>query len=154
MSSAGGALVVHEDRLLLLRRAIDPWRGAWCGPGGFCGEGEDVASAVVREAREEAGIEIELTGYLGQWVDEYAPGSDVGDDPGYCCVSYFHARVVGDPRPRADGVEMTEWGWFEAGDLPRPLAPAPGNGEAIYAAWRESRKRAQRPASSSEPMNG
>ena len=136
MNVAAGALVVADGKLLLLRRSIDPWRGAWCAPGGFCDEGEDLASAVVRETREEAGIEIEVTGYLGQWVDEYRPGSDEGDDPTYACVSYFHARVVGEARPQADGVEMSEWGWFEPDALPQPLAPAPGNGAAIYAAWR------------------
>ena len=138
MNAAAGALVVHEGRLLLLRRSIEPWRGAWCAPGGFCDEGEDVAAAAIREAREEAGLEIELTGYLGQWVDEYVAGTDEGDDPAYCCVAYFHARVVGHPAPRADGVEMAELGWFAPDDLPRPLAPSPGHGEEIYAAWAAS----------------
>lgn len=139
MHAASGAMIVHEGKLLLLRRSIEPWRGAWCAPGGFCDEGEDAAAAAVREAREEAGLAIEVTGYVGQWVDEYAAGSDEGDDPTYCCVSYFHARVVGDPHPQADGVEMAEVGWFDPDDLPRPLAPAPGHGEEIYAAWRGSR---------------
>jgi ADP-ribose pyrophosphatase YjhB (NUDIX family) len=137
MSSAVGALVEHEGKLLLLRRAIEPWAGAWCAPGGFCDEGESLADAAVREAFEEAGLRIELTGYLGQWVDEYSPGTDDGVDAEYCCVSYFHARVAGDPEPCADGVEMVEWGWFGPDELPRPLAPT-GNGERIYAAWRES----------------
>lgn len=134
MSSAAGALVVHDGKLLLLRRAIEPWRGAWCAPGGFCDEGEDVAAAAIREAREEAGVEIELTGYHGQWVDQYTPGSDDGDDPSYCCVTYFRARVVGEPAPQADGAEMSEWGWFAPDELPRPLAPEL-HGEEIYGSW-------------------
>jgi 8-oxo-dGTP diphosphatase len=137
MSSAGGAMIVHDGKLLMQRRAIEPWLGAWCVPGGFCDEGEDAESAAVREAYEEAGVRIELTGYLGQWVDLYRPGTDDGDDPAYCCVSYFHARVVGSPEPRVDGVESDEVGWFAPDELPRPLAP-PGNGERIYAAWRTS----------------
>lgn len=140
MSSASGALIERDGKLLLLRRAIEPWRGAWCAPGGFCDEGEDVAAAAIREAREEAGLEIEITGYLGQWVDEYyAPGED-GDDASYCCVSYLHARVVGDAEPRVDGVEMDEVGWFAPDELPRPLAP-PARGEEIYAAWAASARR-------------
>lgn len=135
MNAAAGALVVHDGKLLLLRRSIEPWLGAWCAPGGFCDAGEDVAAAAIRETREEAALEIELTGYLGQWVDVYTPGADDGDDPSYCCVSYFHAQVVGDPTPRLDDVEMDDWGWFGPDELPRPLAPAPGHGEEIYAAW-------------------
>ena len=137
MNSAAGALIVHDGKLLLLRRAIEPWRGAWCAPGGFCVEGEDVAAAAIRETREEAGIEIGITGYLGQWVDAYAPLGDDGDDPSYCCVSYLHARVVGDPQLRVDGIEMDDAGWFAPDDLPRPLAPAV-HGEEIYAAWARS----------------
>jgi 8-oxo-dGTP diphosphatase len=137
MNAAAGAMVVHDGRLLLLRREIEPWRGAWCAPGGFSDEGEELVATAVRETREEAGLEIEVTGYLGQWVDEYRAGTADGDDPSYCCVSYFHARVVDSADARPDGVEMSDWGWFEPDRLPRPLAPAV-NGERIYAAWRES----------------
>lgn len=137
MSSAASALVVHDGKLLLQRRAIEPWLGAWCAPGGFCSEGEDAASAAVRETFEEVGLLVEVTGYVGHWVDEYSSGGDDGLDPSYCAVSYFHARVVGDAEPLADGVESSEWGWFGPDELPHPLAP-PANAEAIYAAWRES----------------
>ena len=136
MSSAAGAMVVHDGKLLMQRRAIEPWRGAWCAPGGFCNEGEELAETAVREAFEEAGIRIEITGYLGQWVDLYGPGTEDGADPEYCCVSYFHARVVGSTDVRIDA-ESDDIGWFAPDVLPRPLAPE-GNGERIYAAWRAS----------------
>lgn len=136
MNSAACALVVHDDKLLLQRRAIEPWLGSWCAPGGFCSEGEDACSAAVRETFEEVGVRIEVTAYLGHWVAEYSPGSDDGLDPAYCAVSYFHARLADDAEPRVDGVESSEWGWFAPDELPHPLAP-PANAEAIYAAWRE-----------------
>jgi ADP-ribose pyrophosphatase YjhB (NUDIX family) len=136
MSSAAGAMIVHDGRLLMQRRAIEPWLGAWSVPGGFCDEGEDVEAAAVREAYEEAGVRIELTGYVGHWVDLYRPGTDEGDDPTYCCVSYFHARVLGPPELRIDS-ESDDVGWFAPDELPRPLAPS-GNGEKIYAVWRQA----------------
>lgn len=134
MSSAAGALIVHDGKLLLQRRAIEPWRGAWCAPGGFCNEGEDLESAAIREAFEEAGVQIELTGYLGQWVDLYTPGSEDGEDPSYCCVTYFHARLVGSTELRIDA-ESDDIGWFAAEALPQPLAPPGGHSDGIYAAW-------------------
>jgi hypothetical protein len=71
-------------------------------------------------------------------VDEYAPAGEDGADASYCCVSYLHARLVGDGvEPRVDGVEMDAFGWFAPDELPRPLAP-PGHGEEIYAAWAAS----------------
>lgn len=134
---AAAALVVHESRLLLLRRGIEPWRGEWCAPGGFCDGDEHPIAAAEREALEEAGLRVRVTGYLGHWIDEYGPGSDDGVDPEHVAVSYYHARVVGSPELRVDAAEMLEGGWFPPDGLPEPLAPA-GNGERIYAAWRDA----------------
>jgi len=55
-------LVVNErNEVLLLRRSgTAPRRaGEWDFPGGFVDAGEDLTAAVIRETREEAGIEIE-----------------------------------------------------------------------------------------------
>ena len=49
-----------EHRLLLVRRAIEPGYGKWVFPGGYVDRGEEVHVAAVREAREEAGLEIRL----------------------------------------------------------------------------------------------
>ena len=47
-----------DGRVLLGRRAIEPWLGFWDTPGGFVSPGESLEDAVRRELREEAGIEI------------------------------------------------------------------------------------------------
>lgn len=49
-----------EGRVLLIRRAIEPGYGRWVFPGGYVDRGEEVRVAAVREAREEAGLEIRL----------------------------------------------------------------------------------------------
>jgi ADP-ribose pyrophosphatase YjhB (NUDIX family) len=129
------ALVVHDGKLLLVRRAHDPWRGAWCAPSGFCDGPEHPVAAAEREAREEAGVDVRVTGYLGTWIDPYdddpaATGVDV------VSVAYFHATLLGEPDAvRVDEAEASEVGWFEPDALPSPLAPV-GSGRAIYAAWR------------------
>ncbi|MBG0818657.1 NUDIX hydrolase [Planomonospora sp. ID82291] len=51
------AVVLDGDRVLLLDSAKGP---GWIYPGGHLEPGEDPAQAVVREVREEAGLEIEL----------------------------------------------------------------------------------------------
>ncbi len=52
--------VVHDatGRLLLIRRATDPGRGQWSLPGGRVEPGETDAEAVIRELREETGLEV------------------------------------------------------------------------------------------------
>jgi ADP-ribose pyrophosphatase YjhB (NUDIX family) len=46
--------------LLLLKRAIEPGLGKWVFPGGYVDRGEEVVRAAVREAREEAGLEVRI----------------------------------------------------------------------------------------------
>ena len=55
-----GALAVHEGKVLLCRRAIEPRYGYWTLPAGFMENGETVAQAALRETLEEAGARIEL----------------------------------------------------------------------------------------------
>ncbi len=56
-----------SGRCLLLRRSADSrnFPGRWEWPGGKVDPGEDFVSALVRETREETGLEIEITGLAG-----------------------------------------------------------------------------------------
>lgn len=56
------ALVVNDREEILLVKS--PWRG-WEYPGGLIEPGETFQEALVREVREEAGVEIEITGFVG-----------------------------------------------------------------------------------------
>ena len=49
-----------DDHIVLVRRAIEPGYGKWVFPGGFVDRGEQVPTAAIREAREEAGLDIRL----------------------------------------------------------------------------------------------
>jgi 8-oxo-dGTP diphosphatase len=62
---AVGTIIRTEDsRLVLVRRAIDPGYGLWVFPGGYVDRGEEVTAAAVREAREEAGLDVRLDGLV------------------------------------------------------------------------------------------
>jgi ADP-ribose pyrophosphatase YjhB (NUDIX family) len=54
--------IIHDDRnrVVLVRRAIEPGYGKWVFPGGYVDRGEEVRAAAVREAREEAGLDIRI----------------------------------------------------------------------------------------------
>lgn len=55
-----GTVPVFEGRVLLCRRAIEPRRGYWTLPAGFLETGETTRAGAQREAREEAGVELEV----------------------------------------------------------------------------------------------
>ena len=60
--TAGAA--AGDNRIVLVRRAIEPGYGLWVFPGGYVDRGETVLDAAIREAREEAGLEIRLEGLV------------------------------------------------------------------------------------------
>jgi ADP-ribose pyrophosphatase YjhB (NUDIX family) len=63
-----GSVVVHDDRILLCRRAIEPRKGLWTLPAGFLEEHETPEDGARREAREEACAEILLDGLLAVYT--------------------------------------------------------------------------------------
>ena len=55
-----GAVIVDCGRLVLVRRGAEPALGKWSFPGGAVELGENVRDAVVRETKEECGLDVEL----------------------------------------------------------------------------------------------
>jgi ADP-ribose pyrophosphatase YjhB (NUDIX family) len=58
--AVGTIIRVQDDRLVLVRRAIEPGRGLWVFPGGYVDRGEALLDAAVREAREESGLVVRI----------------------------------------------------------------------------------------------
>ncbi|MEJ1977413.1 MAG: NUDIX hydrolase [Acetobacteraceae bacterium] len=59
-----GSVVVHDGKVLLCRRAIEPRSGFWTLPAGYLELNETTAEGARREALEEAGADIALDGIL------------------------------------------------------------------------------------------
>ena len=53
-----GAVVIKDGKVLLIKRGKEPLRGRWLVPGGTVELGETLREAVVREVREETGLDV------------------------------------------------------------------------------------------------
>jgi ADP-ribose pyrophosphatase YjhB (NUDIX family) len=83
--AVGTIIRTVDGRLVLVRRAIEPGYGLWVFPGGYVDRGEAVTGAAIREAREEAGLDVELE----ELVNIYSYGTRS------LIVIVYSARVVG-----------------------------------------------------------
>ena len=99
-----------EGRLLLGRRGIDPRRGLWDIPGGFCNPDETPEACAVRELREETGCTIELTGFVVHLIDTY------GEDGDHTLNAVYTARIVEGEPVAAD--DVAELAWFALDRIP------------------------------------
>jgi 8-oxo-dGTP diphosphatase len=124
------AVVVEDDegRVLLGRRGIDPARGLWDLPGGFCEAAELPEDAARRELHEETGAEVELRRFLGHSVDRYGEGGD------HTLNCIYVARIVaGEPQPQDDVAELR---WFAPDALPPVKQLAFDNTSEALRRWR------------------
>jgi ADP-ribose pyrophosphatase YjhB (NUDIX family) len=101
-----GAVAVWQDRILLCKRAIEPRIGYWTLPAGYLELNESTEQGAMREAREEAGAELRLTGLLA-----------VYNIPRISQVQIiYRAELVSDAI--AAGIESEEVGLFAQADIP------------------------------------
>lgn len=104
-----GGAVVHQGRLLLVRRASRRGRGNWQVPGGFIEPDETIEQAVIREVEEEAGVITAVEGILGV-RNRY----DV--DSGNSLYIVMLLRLVsGEPTP--DAKEVDRAGYFSLEEI-------------------------------------
>ncbi len=76
-----GVMVVVDGRILLVRRAMNPEKGKWSIPAGFVDSGEDPKETAVREAAEETGLRVAISGlvdvYFNPPAEPGAPGASI-----------------------------------------------------------------------------
>ena len=107
--------IVHDNvgRLLVIQRGQEPAKGRWSLPGGRVHADEPFVDAVMREVREETGLDVVVGEMVGSVVRSAPDGStyDIRD---------FRAFVDGSPTPVAgDDADDARWlGLAELRDLP------------------------------------
>ena len=105
------AIIETEGGIVLIKRKNPP--PGWAIPGGFVDYGETIEDAVIREAKEETGLDINI-------IRQFHTYSDPKRDPRHHTVStIFIASATGTPVAADDAKEA---GIFSRDTLPAVLA--------------------------------
>jgi ADP-ribose pyrophosphatase YjhB (NUDIX family) len=98
------AFIREGERALLVKRGMSPGKGKWALAGGFVDAGEDPQATVIRELREETGVEIAVDGLLVVFHTD-----------GVIAIAYS-ARITGGIVRAGDDADEVRW--FAKDDLP------------------------------------
>jgi ADP-ribose pyrophosphatase YjhB (NUDIX family) len=98
--------VGDRGRIVLVKRAIEPGYGKWVFPGGYVDRGEEITLAALREAREEAGLDVRLDHLIN--IYSYAGRAPV-------IIVYAATMISGELAVDDEGLEARE---FDLDEIP------------------------------------
>jgi len=104
-----GVIIVESGKVLLTKRED---LEVWCLPGGRVDEGESLAETAVREAREETGLEVEITRLVGLY-------SEIGSWSDWHIAGFAGRAVGGNLQSQVD--EVVDICYFAPDALPEDM---------------------------------
>jgi 8-oxo-dGTP diphosphatase len=131
------------DRILLVKRGTVVFKGFWALPGGRVDAGETAEQAVVREVKEETGLNVEIVRKIGEYREMGVQDGIEYDYQPTC----FLVRQVGGGISRQEK-EIKEIRLFTLSELPKKLAFEHSSMIKDYAETREQ------PMSRGTSLNG
>jgi 8-oxo-dGTP diphosphatase len=98
------AITLVDNKVLMIKRKNDPFAGTYTLPGGYVDFGETTRDAIVREVKEETGLDVKVIATLGMYDDPKR-------DPRAHNVSmvYICAFLGGTEKPNPDESEEVKW---------------------------------------------
>lgn len=109
-----GAIIIRDDRVVLVKRAHPPIQGQWSIPGGVLEVGELVRDAAAREAREETGLTVEPGELLGVY-DRVLRDREQRVQYHYVLIDFLCHPLGGELQAASDAAEVR---WFGMEELP------------------------------------
>ena len=98
--------------MLLVRRAVEPAKDLWDLPGGFLEMGEPPLDGMLREVKEETGLEVHVLSLLGVYIDRY----EFQGEKFFTLNHYYVVEPIGGTLRADDDVDAFEW--FDLDSLP------------------------------------
>ena len=118
LPGAAGMIRDANGRVLLQRRRDN---GLWGFPGGLLDLGESVTETLVREFREEVGLDVEPRRLIGVYTSPKFDRAYPNGDTSQLFASFFECEVIGGELRRQES-EVLELGWFDLEHLPPMVA--------------------------------
>jgi 8-oxo-dGTP diphosphatase len=110
-------ILFPENKILLIKRNTLPFVGYWALPGGRMDPGETIKQTIVREVKEETGLDVAIVTIVGEYVEK-----GIKDDVEYeYYPTCFVVKPVGGEIKKQDS-EIQEIKQFSLNALPKPLA--------------------------------
>lgn len=119
--------LVNNNKILVNKRAIEPYKDAFDIPGGFLELGEHPEEAVIREVKEETGLDITIRDLVSVQKDRYGKGED------YLVNFYYVGQVTGGEMKAADDVKDLEWVPIE--NIPKMGFPSANEAVKDFRKW-------------------
>jgi 8-oxo-dGTP diphosphatase len=106
-----------ENKILLIKRNTIPFKGYWALPGGRMDPGETIEQTIVREVKEETGLDAVIERVVGEYIEK-----GFKDDVEYeYYPTCFVIKPVGGEIKKQES-EIQEIKLFSLNALPKPLA--------------------------------
>jgi 8-oxo-dGTP diphosphatase len=102
-----GALIFNRNRILLVERGKEPLKGYWSLPGGVLETGETLEQGVIREVREETGLEVKPLWVL-EIFERIMRDPHGAPEYHYVLIDYV-CRVTGGSLRAADDASRAAW---------------------------------------------
>lgn len=108
------AIIAKDRKVLLCKRASDPFKDKWDLPGGYLEEQESPEDGLRREMKEELGIEIETMTLIGVFGPAYYP---FGGQEQWNTDIYYEVTTSDVPRATSHS-DVEAVAWFDPDHLP------------------------------------
>ena len=108
-----GAVVVCSGKILLEKRKNEPGKGKWSIPGGLVELGENTEQTVIREVKEETGLDVEKPEQIDV-VDSITENENGRIKYHFVIIDYF-VKLTGDTLKASSDAEELKWVQFDLG---------------------------------------